>query len=237
MESLSFIKERATQTIAAAKSLAAQWTCQEQPIPQMQLALTAIQGDPTVTPPVPGQEKIASAAEKTMQDARGLWDSKLDQLHRWTMQGVSMAKNHFRNNPVKLELVAHLTARGDSRPAILTEALDWETAWNEADPTWNPLPVNTLVLFSALRTQCLKVLQEDYKNKASAWREQAGMLNQLAANLEEINVAWYSDATDVFAPGTPEGDMIRGTITTTYTPSANTKPAPAPPPAKVTPAA
>ena len=235
METIGFIKERATKTIAAAKSVATQWTWQEKTIPQMQAALTAIVGDSTVTPPIIGQEKTTSAAEKAMTDARALWDSKLDQLHRWTMQGVSMAKSRYRNDPVKLTLVENLTARGDSRPVILDEALEWETAWNEAEPTWSPLPANTLITFGALRAQCLKALQDDYKAKSSAWREQAGILSQLVANLEDMNVAWYSDATDVFAEGTAEGDMIRGTIPTTYSPPpakpvANTTP-PAPKPA------
>ena len=30
------------------------------------------------------------------------WDAALDQLHRWTVQGVGMAKNRFRSDPVKL---------------------------------------------------------------------------------------------------------------------------------------
>ena len=227
MESIIFIKDRATKTIAAAQQLAAQWTWQEKTIPQMRAALTAITGDTTVTPPVTGQEKTLSAAEKAMTDARALWDSKLDQLHRLTMQGVSMAKSRYRNDPVKLTLVENLSARGDSRPVILDEALEWETAWNEVESGWSPLPANTLTAFSALRTQCLKALQDDYKNKCSAWREQAGILSQLAANLEDMNVAWYSDATDVFAEGTAEGDMIRGTVPTTYSP-APAKPAASP---------
>lgn len=227
-ESIEFIKDRATKTVAAAKQLAAQWTWQEKTIPQMQAALTAIIGNHAATPPVPGQENIASAAEKTMTDARALWDKNLDQLHRWTMQGVSMAKTRYRNDDVKFALVANLTARGDSRPAILAEALDWETAWSEAEPGWSPLPANTLAAFKVLRIQCLESLQTDYKEKWSQWREQAGLLNQLGAVMEDINVAWYSDATDVFAAGTAEGDMIRGTIPTTYTPPPPKPPAPAP---------
>lgn len=42
-----------------------------------------------------------------------------------------------------------------------------------------------------------------------------------------MSVAWYADATRVFADGTPEGDMIRGTIPTTYDPA----PPPTTPPA------
>ena len=42
----------------------------------------------------------------------------------------------------------------------------------------------------------------------------------MAAELEQVNEAWYVDATVVFATGTPEGDMIRGTVPTTYNPPA-----------------
>lgn len=232
-ESIAFIKDRAGKTIAAAKAVASLWLFQGQTIEQMQSALTAIVGDHTVNPVIPGQQATNLAAERVMTDARGLWDTNLDQLHRWTMQGVSMCKTRFKADSVKLALVQHLTARGDSRHTILDEALEWESAWNEADPTWCPLPANTLAAFKTLRTQCLEGLQNDFKAAASAWREQAGILTQLAAALEAINVAWYSDATDVFAAGTPEGDMIRGTIPTTYTATSNVTP-PAPAPASAT---
>jgi len=44
-----------------------------------------------------------------------------------------------------------------------------------------------------------------------------------------MNVAWYADATRVFLAGTPEGDMIRSTVPTPYTPpQPKTSPTPAP---------
>jgi hypothetical protein len=234
-QSIEFIKDRASKTISAAKAVASQWTSQEVTIAQLQTGLTAIVGDDQATPPIPGQEKIVSAAEKEMTNSRSAWDGSLDTLHRFTMQGVSMAKNRFRNDDIKLSLVQDLTARGDSRQGILDEALGWETAWNKADPTWNPLPANTLPLFTALRLQCLESLQQDYKDKLSTWREQSGILAQLGRALEDINEAWYSDAEDVFPAGTAEGDMIRGTIPTTYVPPAPKPPTPAVTPKPATP--
>jgi len=227
-QSMEFIKDRATKTIGAARAVAIKWSWQEKTITQMHAALTAIIGDNTVTPPLLGQEKVVKLAESEMINARSAWDASLDTLHRLTMQGVSMAKNRFRNDPIKLSLVQDITTRGDSRQGILDEALEWETAWNKADAAWNPLPANTLPAFQTLRLQCLEALQQDYKDKLSAWREMAGMLAQFARVMEDINEAWYSDATDIFAAGTAEGDMIRGTIPTTYTPPAAT---PLPPPA------
>jgi hypothetical protein len=234
-QSIEFIKDRATKTISAAKAVALVWKWQEQTIPQLQAGLTAIIGDDKATPPALGQEKITSAAEKEMTNARAAWDSSLDNLHRLTMQGISMAKNHFRDDDIKMSLVQDLTARGDSRAGILDEALEWETAWNKVDPAWNPLPANTLPLFNALRLQCLEGLQSDYKDKLSTWREQAGLLAQLARTLEDTNEAWYSDAEDVFPAGTAEGDMIRGTIPTTYNPPAPKPPTPAVTPKPATP--
>ena len=71
-------------------------------------------------------------------------------------------------------------------------------------------------------------MQQDYKDKLSTWREQSGILAQLARALEDTNEAWYADALNVFPASTAEGDMIRGTIPTTYVPPAPKPPTPAP---------
>jgi hypothetical protein len=57
-----------------------------------------------------------------------------------------------------------------------------------------------------------------------------GVLAQLGRSLEDLSEAWYADATRAFPTGTPEGDTLRSTIPTTYTPPPD-KPAtpPAPP--------
>ena len=230
-ESNDFIKDRTTQTISAAKTLAPQWTFQQKTIAQMQADLTAVIGDSTVNPPIPGQEKTTLTAEATMNTAGATWDTGLNTLHRRTMQGVGMIKNRYKDDAVKLALVAHLTAAGDSMAGILSEALDLETAWTKTDATWSPVTTNTLATFSALRMQCLVTFQEDFKDKRSAWREQAGIEDQMFAALEATNVAWYTDALRVFPLGTPEGSMIRGTIPTTYVPRKAKKTATGTPPA------
>ncbi|MCX6878737.1 MAG: RHS repeat-associated core domain-containing protein [Verrucomicrobia bacterium] len=51
----------------------------------------------------------------------------------------------------------------------------------------------------------------------------------LAAAMADVSQAWYAVACRVFPAGTAEGDMIRGTIPTTYAPPP-AQPAPAPPP-------
>jgi hypothetical protein len=235
-ETVAFVENRAGKTIAAATNIAAKWVYPGKTTPQIQALLTAIVGDKTTSPPLPGQEGVASAAKKTMEDSRHVWDAGLDQLHVWTMNGIALARTHFADQSTTLALLDNLSATGDSRQGILDEALAWSAAWNQADPTYVPLPGVTLAAFDAQRVQCLTTLQNDYNNKYSAWRDQVGILGQMAADLEKVLVAWYSDATRIFPAGTPEGDMIRGTIPTTYTPASNaTPPTPAPTPTPKTP--
>ena len=215
-ESIEFIKARAIATLAAANAVASQWVWQEKTIAQME---TQHQG-------ITAQENLVGDANGPMLTARAEWDAALDTLHVRTMQGVAMAKTRFRNNPVKLALVENLEARGDSRAAILREALEWEKAWKQTEQTWSPMPANTFAAFGTLRLQCLEPLQHAYKDKQSAWREASNILTELGRAMEDVNEAWYADATRAFVQGTPEGNMIRGTIPTT---SDGSPPPPTPP--------
>jgi hypothetical protein len=218
-QSIDFIKDRAAKTISAAKQLAVKWTWEEQTSDQMQAALTAIVGDGDATPPIIGQEEVASQAEQAMFAARGAWDSNLDDLHNRTVQGVAMAKNRNRKNPANLAVLAGLTARGTSRAETLSEALAWESAWTKIDAAWVPVAGNTLAAFKTLRQQCAEDLQQAYADTQADYRQEAEKLADMADNLEQSNQAWYADATVVFPAGTPDGDMIRSTVPTTYNPS------------------
>lgn len=225
-ESIEFIKDRAGKTLSAAKKVKTKWEWQEKSIVQMEADLTALVGNNLVTPPVIGQEQIASAASQSMLAARGQWDAQLDELHRRTVQGVNMAKNRNRNSPANLAVLGGLTARGTSRAEILAEALAWESAWAKVDPAWSPLPANTLAAFQILRKQCAEDLQQAYTDAQADYRKEAELMNDMAAAIEECSEAWYADATVVFSIGTAEGDMIRSTVPTTYNPPPP-KPAPA----------
>lgn len=231
--SIEFIKDRAVKTISAAKQLSPGWVWQEKPIADLEAQLAAIAGDKNATPPVIGQEELLSATKQVMLNKRGVWDSNLDQLHRWTMQGVGMAKSKFRNNAATLSQLDALTARGTSRSETLDEALAWESAWANVDAAWAPMPANTLGAFKALRKSCNEEFKTDYSDARADWREDAEKLSQLGRDMDDVDVAWYADATRAFPEGTPEGDMIRGTVPTTYVPQAATKPAPASPAAPV----
>jgi len=220
---------RATSTISAAKQVAAKWTWPEKTPAEMQTQLETITGNNTVSPPVVGQEEIADQAHRAYDRAHGTWLTQLRDLHDRTVQGLNMAKNKFRNDPGSLAVLRGLHASSNTPEKVLADALAWESAWNQLAPTWNPTPANTLAAFKTLRKQCAEDLQTALKDAESANREEAAKLEQMCSDLEDVNVAWYSDATRIFSIGTPEGDMIRSTVPTTYTPpQPKTPPAPAP---------
>jgi len=229
--SIDFIKDRALKTISAAQQLAGSWTWQEKSIADMQSALTAIIGDRDAKPPVIGQEEIESQAEQVMLAARGAWDAALDRLHRQTVQGLGMARTRFRNDPAKLAQLSGLSAESNSRSETLAEALAWESAWASVDPAWAPMPGNTLEAFKTLRKQCNEDLQQAHATARTVWRGKASALAQMGRDLEDLSEAWYADATRAFPVGTPEGDTLRSTIPTTYTPPSDKPGTPLAPPA------
>lgn len=224
-ESIDFIKDRRVKTISAALTFADAWVWEEMDIPDMQGELAALAGDANTT----GQEEIVADAEAAMLAARGAWDTQLDVLHRRTVQGTGMARQKFRDDPTKLPSLALLSARGTSRSEIIREALEWESVWEKIAPAWAPLPANTLAAFKTLRTACTEALQKDYSDKRAVWRDEAEKLAQRGLAMEDRNEAWYAAATIVYPAGTAEGDMIRGTVPTTYHPPPPAPPAPPPP--------
>ena len=228
---IEFVKRRARATISAAKALAAKWIWQEESVDQMETQLDAITGNNSATPPVVGQEEIASQAGRALALAEGNWKTQLGVLHQWTVQGLNMAKTKFRNDPANLTVVSGLHADGTTPEEILAQALAWESAWGKIASTWNPSATNTYAAYKTLRKQCAEDLQIAFKDATSEASEEAGKLEQMCNDLNDVIMAWYADATKMFLPGTVEGDMIRSTIPTTYTASsAKTPPAPAPAP-------
>ena len=228
--SLEFVKDRAVKTISAAKQVAPSWTWEEKTAAQMEAQLAAITGNATATPPVRGQEANTSAADQVMLAARGAYDTALDQLHTWTAQGLGMAKTKFRDDTAKAAQLAGLGASGSSRAKTLDEALAWESAWANIDPTWAPLPGLTPTTFTTLRKRAYEVLKPAYSDAHAAWRKAAETLGEMAGELTDMSQAWYATALRVFPEGTAEGDLIRGTIPTTYSPPPPAPASPAPPP-------
>ena len=228
---IKFIKQRALKTVSAATSVAAKFVSQEVTADQINTQLVLITGNSTTTPPIIGQEEIVSQKESALFAAKGNWESGLDDLHLRTQQALGMAKNRFRDDPASLTVIKNLKATGKSREAILAEALAWESAWSQLDPTWVPKAGNTLAALKVLRKQCAEDLKKIFSDAETEVRDENGTLKQMGNDLEALCVTWYADATRYFPAGTAEGDMIRATVPTTYTgPADPTPPAPAPAP-------
>jgi hypothetical protein len=168
-------------------------------------------------------QQVYSTAEFTRNSTRAALDAALQELHRRTMQCLSLAKFHFRDEPSKLEALNRLTSNGAARRDIAREALALETAWQETDPAWAPSAENTFAAFQALRKQCSD-LDAAFIAAYSTWRTQSEILNRKAAAMNDANVAWYAAAIRIFPAGTAEGDMIRRSIPTHYSPPAKDQP-------------
>ena len=223
-----FYVNRARLTIAAAQKVAGRWTYQEITIADMTTNLDVVVGNPDGTPPVVGQDEIATIADRVYAGAIGAWDTNLDDLHHRTQQALAGMKNKYRNDPANLAVVSGLVADGKSREGKLSEALACYAAWNQLCATWSPSTTNTLTAFAALRKQCAENLKIAVQNADATMTEENAKLKALCAALEDTNVGWYDDATHFFPADDPDGQMIRSTIPTTYVPKPGKSP-PTPP--------
>jgi hypothetical protein len=220
---INYITNRAKITRHAQEDLKSSWMWNETTLDQWDSDIAELHR----------MQEVCSSAEFTRNSARAALDAGLLEIHRLTMQFLAMAKFHFRNDPAKLEALNRLTSTGLGRRAIAQEALDVESAWQKIGPEWAPTEANTLTAFQALRKQCTE-LDAAFIAAFSALRTQSEVLKQKAASMNEAVIAWYAAATRIYPTGTAEGDTIRRSIPTRYSPPvASEPPAPAPQPTEV----
>ena len=200
----AFFKERALATRSAQIIVALIWVWLEKTVAQWTTHIDAFLA----------QEEAAADANAVADARRSELDAKLEEVHQRTQQGLSFFKTACRNDVVKTGALRSLTAIGNSRALILEEALSFEAAWEELDPTWEPMTGQTLALFKVLREEG-ETCMEAYVAAKAAWRHETEGWNRLGEVIGQDCIAWYSVATQVFPEGTPEGDMIRGTVPTT----------------------
>ena len=161
--------------------------------------------------------EVEQDAEADYLAKRGETDTAIDSLHSLSGRCVRMAKNRYRDTPAKLEVIAGLRNDAASRSGKLQDALEWESAWEKLEPTWSPLPGVTLATFKPQRLAAMALL-ESLTTKKTNWDAADEQLNTQGHTLNGNCVAWYEAATTVFPAGTPEGDLIRSDIPTTYNP-------------------
>ncbi len=216
---MKFILKRAQATQNAQITVQSTWIWDDKPVLQWDTDIKALRA----------QQTVVSTKEADMMAKRGVYVKTLDDIHARTVQAVAMFKVRYKHTPEKLAVVQNLSARGDSRDDVLTEARELTSAWNELDPTWAPTTANTLAALQALCVTAVDPQGTDFGAAKTAWRAQAETMNTQGAQLEQDSVDWYGEATKVFLAGTPNGDMIRGTIPTTMPATTAAKPSPAPP--------
>ena len=227
----AFIIDRASKTTAVAVTFTALWVWDEKTPAQHDALRIALET----------AESGADTLETAMLQARSNLDNALDQFHLWTVQALSLARVRTRHDAGRAASLSTLSAGGSSRRMVRDEGERWLAWWLKFDPAWVPMPGLTTAIFTALKVQIEGVdnpggvstpgLVDLYDTAQEAWRAQAETTNGLARTLEDVNEGWYAAATAVFAAGTPQGNLIRGQVPTTYTPTGNPPPPPPPPPA------
>ena len=177
------------------------------PLPQWDTAITSFVA----------QMETEQDAEADYLAKRGETEAAIDSIHSLSGRSVRMAKNRYRNDPAKLEVTNRLHNAAASRAGKLQDALEWESAWEKLEPAWSPLPGVTLATFKPQRLAAMALL-EGLTSKKTTWDAADEQLDAQGRALNADCMAWYEAATTVFPAGTPEGDLIRSDIPTTYTP-------------------
>ena len=241
--SRAFVRERTEKTRAVQSTLAADsgWTWPTKTLAAWDADLVSM--DATVNNSL---AKTAAALEVDMLAARGLLDARLEAIHKYTLLVAGVMRVRAKTLPGLVDVVQRLTARGDSRTAIEEEANGLIAAWEEWEQqlgqTFNPAPGKSLVDFKvlvegngnpappAVLLPSIGTLKKTYKAATAKWRRSEGLVNALYSRCEDECVNWYAEATRVFPQGTPEGDMIREQVPTSYNPPTPAPPVPPVPP-------
>ena len=108
-----------------------------------------------------------------------------------------------------------------ARTDIYADVLQARDAWSEADGAWVVKLSETESIgngaFGSLLGSCL-ARQATHSAKFNAWRLAASVVMSQAEKLDQDCIAWYEEATRIFAEGTAYGDMIRTSVPTTTRP-------------------
>ena len=209
-ENITFTLQRAQATRAVQAAIAGSWVWEEKTILQWDADIAALIA----------QMETTQDAEADYLATRGTAYAAIDAIHSLAGRCLRMAKNRYRNDPAKLEVIANLHNDSGRHAGQLQDALEWESAWEKLDDAWSPLTGVTLATFKPQRLAA-GTLFTGITTKQTTWDTEDGQLNTLGHALNADCVAWYEAATIACPAGTPEGDLIRSDIPTTYTPPSN----------------
>jgi hypothetical protein len=166
---------------------------------------------------VDAQIKALADAEAATTAAAAHWDQQLDSLLEAAALGLRLGRVKFKEQPIKLRLFEGLRTNGTGRDARYKQALDFEAAWEKADPTWQFKPTLTLAVFKTNRL-AITGLQEAHVAAEKHEQHERAYLHSLAEAVNQVNVDWYEVATATFGEKSVAGQLVR-TIPTTYDPN------------------
>lgn len=214
MRGLEFILARAKGTRDAQDAVKDTWTWKKMASDEWDRRIAELEA----------QQAEVVRLEAELNAGRGRLDARLDDLNRRTVQARVVGRAEFAEVPEKLALVKSAKERGASRDDDLAEALEWHSVWVQLDPAWSPAPGSSLEAFKALYDECV-ALRQAFEGARKRWVEASERMAALARPLDKRSVEWYAVATQVFAEGSYEGDLIRRLVPTTYRPDADDSPA------------
>lgn len=203
-----FVYQRGQATLDVQQQIAAAWTWPGKTVAAWETELDAIDEQDTAT----------ATAEAEEVAARGVVDNTLALLFRKNQQALSMLRTKYRDNEAKLVLLEGLEARSGGRALVLENARNFEPRWELVDAAFAPVPTNTLALFKTTRQLAITQLNDLTKAEVTT-KDEEETLAELIAALNDACVGFYSDACHVFAPDTPQGQLIRTQIPTSYDPT------------------
>ncbi len=167
------------------------------------------------------------SAESSVRTA---FNSALGALHLRCTQDLPSAKVYFAGDPAKFGRFENLLAGGKSVNERFDEAEKLIIAWEGAEAGWSPRAGHTLQALKDMLAQC-KTLQTQLGTAHSDDSAEHKTFNALANALWDKSVDWYTVATGQFNEETPEGQLIRANVPTSYTPPPVVPPVVPEPPA------
>jgi hypothetical protein len=243
--SIDFLKDRVDKTRSVQTQIAATWLWPLKTVAQWEADGTAL--DKTVEDSL---ANVATEAHTTAEASRGALDTRLNSIHVQTVAVVGVMRVRAQRQPEIRHVVDELSARADSRDGIEKEGTALLSAWKLefGGAAFVPAPGVTYDAFRELfyghaadpaatppvaAMPSLRELKEDYSDKVTVDRREAGALNARLGIVERDCQDWYAEATKVFVAGTEIGDLIRSQVPTTadYNPPPPAPPAPPSPPA------
>jgi len=196
-----FLKTKARATLSAQAKIANVWTWSQKTLAQWETDIVAL------------ERLIPDEATKHLEwlTAQEALRNDIEKIKNFTGNFKHAGEVKFRHNPELRPLIHGLNMRLAKPRRIYQEALTAHSLWERADKTWEIDPGLTLAAFG----EVLTVFPDRESAEAvlrAAWLPLVSDVGNRIYTLERDTAAWYTAATERFAAGTVEGDLIRSSV-------------------------